>query len=96
MGNPEPDYYFCAYCTCYNLSHSLNNHLLLFQFAFSGYSNQLNSPIFTIDDGAQAPVVLAAKDRSVIAATFTKFLLRNIGTGVNKIVTYSEFCELIF
>ena len=35
--------------------------------------------MFTIDDGAQAPVILAAKDRSIIAATFTKFLLRNIG-----------------
>ncbi|XP_053395047.1 apoptosis-resistant E3 ubiquitin protein ligase 1-like [Mercenaria mercenaria] len=49
------------------------------KFAFSGFNNQLGSPIFTIDDGAQAPVVLAAKDRSIIAATFTKFLLRNIG-----------------
>ncbi|XP_052269096.1 apoptosis-resistant E3 ubiquitin protein ligase 1-like isoform X1 [Dreissena polymorpha] len=49
------------------------------KFSFSGYSNQLASYVFTIDDGAQAPVVLAAKDRSIIAATFTKFLLKNIG-----------------
>lgn len=40
--------------------------------------------MFTIDDGTQAPVVLAAKDRSIIAATFTKFLLRNIGNYVIK------------
>ena len=50
-----------------------------FQFTFSGFHNQTGCPMFTIDDGAQAPVILAAKDRSIIAATFTKFLLRNIG-----------------
>lgn len=49
------------------------------KFSFSGFSNQLSSHVFSIDDGAQAPVILAAKDRSIIAATFTKFLLRNIG-----------------
>lgn len=61
--------------------------LSLFQFAFSGFNNQLGSPVFTIDDGAQAPIVLAAKDRSVIAATFTKFLLRNIG---------KQFCRTVY
>ncbi|KAL5008817.1 hypothetical protein ScPMuIL_014398 [Solemya velum] len=49
------------------------------KFYFNGFNNQYEAPVFTIDDGAQPPVVLAAKDRSIIAATFTNFLLKNIG-----------------
>ncbi|KAL3873875.1 hypothetical protein ACJMK2_036958 [Sinanodonta woodiana] len=49
------------------------------KFQFNGFNNQFGAPVFTIDDGAQAPVVLAARERNIIAATFTKFLLRNIG-----------------
>lgn len=50
------------------------------KFYFNGYNNQYdNAPIFTIDDGSQPPVVLAAKERNIIAATFTNFLLKNIG-----------------
>ncbi|XP_052769261.1 apoptosis-resistant E3 ubiquitin protein ligase 1-like isoform X1 [Mya arenaria] len=49
------------------------------KFSFSGFNNVLGSYVFTIDDGSQPPIMLAAKDRSVIAATFTKFLLKNIG-----------------
>ncbi|CAI9739768.1 apoptosis-resistant E3 ubiquitin protein ligase 1-like [Octopus vulgaris] len=50
------------------------------KFYFNGFVNQYdNEPVFTIDDGSQPPVVLAAKERNIIAATFTSFLLKNIG-----------------
>lgn len=36
-------------------------------------------PIFIIDDGTQPKIEMASKDRNIIAATFTHFLLKNIG-----------------
>lgn len=36
-------------------------------------------PVFIIDDGSQPKIELASKDRDIIAATFTHFLLKNIG-----------------
>ncbi|XP_071079014.1 apoptosis-resistant E3 ubiquitin protein ligase 1-like [Haliotis cracherodii] len=49
------------------------------KFHFNGFNNQYEAPVFTIDDGAQPPIVLVAKDRNIIAATFTNYLLKNIG-----------------
>ncbi|KAI0220593.1 Apoptosis-resistant E3 ubiquitin protein ligase 1 [Lamellibrachia satsuma] len=49
------------------------------KFQFLGHSNQYHAPVVVIDDGCQAPVVLATKDRNIIAACFTNFLLNNIG-----------------
>ncbi|XP_055594596.1 apoptosis-resistant E3 ubiquitin protein ligase 1 isoform X2 [Uranotaenia lowii] len=53
------------------------------KFQFLPPSNiQLNNnhgAIFIIDDGCQPKIELASKDRNVIAATFTHFLLKNIG-----------------
>lgn len=39
----------------------------------------VHGPIFIIDDGAQPKIELASRDRNIIAATFTHFLLKNIG-----------------
>ncbi|XP_033735725.1 apoptosis-resistant E3 ubiquitin protein ligase 1-like [Pecten maximus] len=49
------------------------------KFYFSGHNSRYDLPVMTIYDCCQPPVILAAKERSVIAATFTNFLLRNIG-----------------
>ncbi|XP_041353724.1 apoptosis-resistant E3 ubiquitin protein ligase 1-like isoform X2 [Gigantopelta aegis] len=49
------------------------------KFIFNGLNNQYDTSTFTIDDGAQPPIVLAAKDGNIIAATFTSYLLKNIG-----------------
>ncbi|XP_049833521.1 apoptosis-resistant E3 ubiquitin protein ligase 1 isoform X2 [Schistocerca gregaria] len=49
------------------------------KFTFLGNNNQYGQPSFIVDDGCQPKVELAAKDRNVIAATFTHFLLKNIG-----------------
>lgn len=35
--------------------------------------------MFLVDDGTQPPIELSSPDRDVIAATFTQFLLKNIG-----------------
>lgn len=40
---------------------------------------QSNNPVFIIDDGSQPKIELSSKDRNVITATFTHFLLKNIG-----------------
>ncbi|XP_070180625.1 apoptosis-resistant E3 ubiquitin protein ligase 1-like [Littorina saxatilis] len=49
------------------------------KFYFNGFNNQVGAPSFTIDDGAQPPLVLASKDRNTIAATFSCFMLQRIG-----------------
>ncbi|KAG8230998.1 hypothetical protein J437_LFUL010014 [Ladona fulva] len=50
------------------------------KFHFSSNNNQYNQPSFVVDDGCQPKVELVTKDRNVIAATFTHFLLKNIGS----------------
>uniref|UniRef100_A0A0K8VHG6 HECT-type E3 ubiquitin transferase n=1 Tax=Bactrocera latifrons TaxID=174628 RepID=A0A0K8VHG6_BACLA len=42
-------------------------------------ATQPHGPVFIIDDGAQPKIELASRDRNIIAATFTHFLLKNIG-----------------
>lgn len=49
----------------------------VFQFHFNNSSNEYET--FSIDDGCQPPVELFSHSRDVIAATFTLFLLKNIG-----------------
>lgn len=52
----------------------------MFQFHFLPPSNlQTSGQVFIIDDGSQPKIELSSKDRNVIAATFTHFLLKNIG-----------------
>ncbi|KAK0178888.1 hypothetical protein PV327_007731 [Microctonus hyperodae] len=47
------------------------------KFHFNSSSNEYET--FSIDDGCQPPVELFSHSRDVIAATFTLFLLKNIG-----------------
>ncbi|XP_037926273.1 apoptosis-resistant E3 ubiquitin protein ligase 1 isoform X4 [Hermetia illucens] len=50
------------------------------KFHFLPHSTmQTYGPVFIIDDGSQPKIELASKDRNIIAATFTHFLLKNIG-----------------
>ncbi|XP_055709347.1 apoptosis-resistant E3 ubiquitin protein ligase 1 isoform X1 [Phlebotomus papatasi] len=42
-------------------------------------AGQNHGSVFIIDDGSQPKIELASRDRNVIAATFTHFLLKNIG-----------------
>ncbi|KAJ6649770.1 Apoptosis-resistant E3 ubiquitin protein ligase 1, partial [Pseudolycoriella hygida] len=50
------------------------------KFHFLPPSNlQTSGQVFIIDDGSQPKIELSSKDRNVIAATFTHFLLKNIG-----------------
>ncbi|CAL1275254.1 unnamed protein product [Larinioides sclopetarius] len=61
-------------------------HLITFRlcpstkFKFQSSRNILQGdPILVIDDGCQQEVELISQDRNIIAATFTQFLLKNIG-----------------
>ena len=38
---------------------------------------------FTIDDGFQQPITLSSPSRELLGATFYKFVLKNIGTGLH-------------
>ena len=49
---------------------------LFLQFKFCGDDE------FTIDDGYQPPITLSSKDRQLVAATFSKYVLTNIGKNV--------------
>ncbi|XP_014274256.1 apoptosis-resistant E3 ubiquitin protein ligase 1 isoform X1 [Halyomorpha halys] len=49
------------------------------KFHFLSENNQISFPSFIIDDGCQPKVELMSRERNVIAATFTHFLLKNIG-----------------
>ncbi|KFM69498.1 hypothetical protein X975_06284, partial [Stegodyphus mimosarum] len=61
-------------------------HLITFRlcpstkFKFQSSRNYLQGePVLLIDDGCQQEVELISPDRNIIAATFTQFLLKNIG-----------------
>ncbi|XP_022090891.1 apoptosis-resistant E3 ubiquitin protein ligase 1-like [Acanthaster planci] len=49
------------------------------KFNFSKDQAEQEVPVFSVEDGCQPPMQLASKHRDVMAATFTKFLLTNIG-----------------
>lgn len=49
------------------------------KFHFLPHSTmQTYGPVFIIDDGSQPKIELASKDRNIIAATFTHFLLKTL------------------
>jgi len=41
---------------------------------------------FTIDDGYQPPITLSSKDRQLIAATFSKYILTSIGKVIYFVI----------
>lgn len=43
------------------------------------FSSSNYGSLFTIDDASQPKIELSSKDRNLIAATFTHFLIKNIG-----------------
>ena len=56
------------------------------QFHFDGGEADQSVPVFSIDDGGQPPVTLSSKHRDIMAATFTKFLLMNIGKIIRHLL----------
>ncbi|KAK3093591.1 hypothetical protein FSP39_017830 [Pinctada imbricata] len=65
------------------------------KFHFDGHNSRYDCPTMTIKDCSQPPVHLAAKDRGIIAATFTHFLLRNIGGSETFQDKQLYFCQEI-
>lgn len=57
--------------------YNLNKNKLQLQFLMT--NNQHGLPTILIDDGSQPTIKVAVKDAKIIVATFTHFLLRNIG-----------------
>lgn len=49
------------------------------KFQFKGSNNHEGEPVLVVDDGCQPQVEMVCEERDVIAATFTQFLLKNIG-----------------
>lgn len=45
---------------------------------------------FTIDDGFQQPITLSSPNRELLGATFYKFVLKNIGTGLHGTSIYAS------
>lgn len=49
------------------------------KFQFKGSNNQEGEPVLVVDDGCQPQIEMVCEERDVIAATFTQYLLKNIG-----------------
>uniref|UniRef100_A0A8C4WWT8 HECT-type E3 ubiquitin transferase n=2 Tax=Eptatretus burgeri TaxID=7764 RepID=A0A8C4WWT8_EPTBU len=49
------------------------------KFSFRGLDPVNGLPTLLIDDGMQSPIEIACQERNVLAATYTRFLLRSIG-----------------
>lgn len=55
------------------------NSLLSSQFTYCGPDPVHKYLTLVVDDGIQPPVELSCKDRNIMAATFIRFLHKNIG-----------------
>ena len=59
--------------------HANHNILFLLQFTYFGPDPIHKYLTLVVDDGIQPPVELSCKDRNIMAATFIRFLHKNIG-----------------
>ena len=77
------------------LSKTLYAVSVIFQLQFLSINNQLGVPTILIDDGSQPPIKLSLKDAKVVVATFTHFLLRNIGKRTKRKIDYDS-CKNVY
>lgn len=63
------------------------NHLFSFQFTYYGPDPVHKYLTLVVDDGIQPPVELSCKDRNIMAATFIRFLHKNIGSSQSDVIT---------
>lgn len=71
--------------------------LFLHQFTYCGPDPVHKYLTLVVDDGIQPPVELSCKDRNIMAATFIRFLHKNIGlsNSINLIsVSIYTYCVL--
>lgn len=64
-----------------------HNPLLSFQFTYYGPDPVHKYLTLVVDDGIQPPVELSCKDRNIMAATFIRFLHKNIGSFESTVNT---------
>lgn len=62
------------------------------QFTYCGPDPIHKYLTLVVDDGIQPPVELSCKDRNIMAATFIRFLHKNIGWSTSSAVTRTPFC----
>ena len=71
----------CVHCFSFEVAHT-TNHIRMYEFRWVLYSVQIQfreDRKFVIDDGYQEPITLISDERGVIGATFSKYMLKNIG-----------------
>lgn len=56
---------------------------VVFQFTYHGPDPVHKYLTLVVDDGIQPPVELSCKDRNIMAATFIRFLHKNIGESLD-------------
>lgn len=61
--------------------------LLSLQFTYYGPDPVHKYLTLVVDDGIQPPVELSCKDRNIMAATFIRFLHKNIGLSHSDVIT---------
>lgn len=69
-------------------------HFYLFQFTYYGPDPVHKYLTLVVDDGIQPPVELSCKDRNIMAATFIRFLHKNIGLFFIHFITLALSCAL--
>lgn len=69
-----------------------HNNLLCFQFTYYGPDPVHKYLTLVVDDGIQPPVELSCKDRNIMAATFIRFLHKNIGLFQSNVTTLALSC----
>jgi hypothetical protein len=67
------------YCTVL-LFGVLGFHFVFFQLILHPPTREFEHPTFTLNDGIQPAVSIMCKERNVLVATFSRLVLRNIGT----------------
>lgn len=64
------------------------------QFTYCGPDPVHKYLTLVVDDGIQPPVELSCKDRNIMAATFIRFLHKNIGLSQSNVIILALSCTL--
>lgn len=83
----------------FQLVRQAHRDLLLFFFFFPQFTYCGPDPVhkyltLVVDDGIQPPVELSCKDRNIMAATFIRFLHKNIGLSQSNVIILALSCTL--
>lgn len=77
---------------CHHLLRHLTCSLLPSKFTYCGPDPVHKYLTLVVDDGIQPPVELSCKERNIMAATFIRFLHKNIGLFSSRLIASTPFC----